>query len=266
MSAMAAHRKTTTTATTAAWAVLIGMGGTSVTYNVYHAVHNGTLSVGLALLYGFAPVFGAALLSHIVAVYQGGRFLQAVTFVVMLGAMTLSIGATAAVVKPAAGPWMQWLFGAVLDAAALVALRVILSGHQHKAAEATALEAAERTAAEAAEKTEALQAQLAEVTAALETERNRKPPRNRNRKSTRNRGTRNTRKPAFAPAGTTAPEDAPDLDAEALILKYLAEGHSASQAGVMAGKSDSYGRQVARLARAAKMEPAGGERTEGDVT
>lgn len=263
MTGMAAHRKNTTitSATPAAWAVLIGMGGTSVTYNVYHAVHSGSLGLGLALLYGFAPVFGAALLSHIVAVHKGGWFLQGATFAVMLGAMTLSIGATAAIVRPAAGSWMQWLFGAVLDAAALVALRVILASHQGREAEASALETAEQAAAEAADKAEALQLQLAEVSTALEAERNRKPARNRNRK----RATRNTRKPALVPAAATAPEDAPDLDAEALILKYLDEGYSASKAGVMAGRSDSYGRQVARLKRVAKMEPAGGERSEGDV-
>ena len=144
-----APRPARSSAVIAAWAVLVGMGGTSVTYNVYHATHNGSMNLGLALLYGIAPVFAAALLSHIVAEHDGGRFLQAVTFAVMLGAMTLSIGATAAVVEPAAGPWMQWLFGAVLDAAALVALRVILSSRKHKAAAAEAMEAAERTVAEA---------------------------------------------------------------------------------------------------------------------
>jgi hypothetical protein len=144
-----APRPARSSAVTAAWAVLVGMGGTSVTYNVYHAVHHGSMNLGLALLYGIAPVFAAALLSHIVAEHDGGRFLQAVTFAVMLGAMTLSIGATAAVVKPAAGPWMQWLFGAVLDAAALVALRVILTGRKRKAEAAMAMEAAERTVAEA---------------------------------------------------------------------------------------------------------------------
>jgi len=144
-----APRPARSSAVIAAWAVLVGMGGTSVTYNVYHATHNGSMNVGLALLYGIAPVFAAALLSHIVAEHDGGRFLQAVTFAVMLGAMTLSIGATAAVVEPAAGPWMQWLFGAVLDAAALVALRVILTGRKRKAEAVTAMEAAERTVAEA---------------------------------------------------------------------------------------------------------------------
>ena len=135
-----APRPAPSSAVIAAWAVLVGMGGTSVTYNVCHAVSHGSMNLWLALLYGIAPVFAAALLSHIVAEHDGGRFLQGVAFAVMLGAMTLSIGATAAVVKPASGPWMQWLFGAVLDAAALVALRVILSGRKRKAEAAAVLE------------------------------------------------------------------------------------------------------------------------------
>ena len=90
----------------------------------------------------------------------------------------------------------------------------------------------------------------------------RKPARNKPRK----RAAAPTPVPVPVAAGSSAPEDAPGLDAEALILKYLAEGHSASQAGIMAGKSDSYGRQVARLAKAAKQEPAGTERAEGDMS
>jgi hypothetical protein len=77
-------------------------------------------------------------------------------------------------------------------------------------------------------------------------------------------GRKQPRKPAGAtgrkPAGTTArksgpataPETDSDVDSEALVLKYLAEGHSASEAGKLAGLSDSRGRQIARkLATAA---------------
>ena len=161
-------------ATTAAWAVLIGMGGTTVTFNIFHAVHAGQMLTLLALLYGIAPVFAAMGLSHIVAAHKAGWFLQAATFAVMLGAMALSIGAVAAVVGPTGGPVLRWLFGAVLDAAALIALRVILSGHERNAAESTALQAAERTAAEAsgaaqdaAGKALALEADLVAVSAEL---------------------------------------------------------------------------------------------------
>jgi len=284
-----APRPARSSAVFAAWAVLVGMGGTSVTYNVYHAVHHGSMNLGLALLYGIAPVFAAALLSHIVAEHDGGRFLQAVTFAVMLGAMTLSIGATAAVVKPAAGPWMQWLFGAVLDAAALVALRVILSGRKRQAEATAAMEAAGRTVAEAEriadeaagsvaeaeQRAVAAEAELTAAKAALQAERERRVPgRNRRRSSARKPAATSARNRAPEPdpevspepAGSSAPEDVPDLDAEARILALIDQGHSASQAGILAGKSDSYGRQVARLKKAAQKEPAGDDRTDGDVS
>src|SRR5580692_763429 len=88
----------------AAWAVLIAMGGTSVTYNVWHAVHGGHMPAGLALLYGLAPVLAAILLSHIVAEYDGGKLMQAAAFAIMLAAMSLSAYATAVTVAPVAGP------------------------------------------------------------------------------------------------------------------------------------------------------------------
>ena len=91
---------------------------------------------------------------------------------------------------------------------------------------------------------------------------------------TRNRkpaGTK-TRNRKPAPTGTkvapSAPEPALDIDAEIRadlrIMELIEKGHSASEAGVLAGKSDSYGRQVARLARA-KREPAGDDRSDGDM-
>jgi hypothetical protein len=184
---------------------------------------------------------------------------------------------------------MQWLFGAVLDAAALVALRVILTGRKRKAEAAEAMEAAERTvteaeriAAEAAgsvadaeEKAAQLEAELATTKAALEAERERRvPARNRRRgpgrkparSSARNQAPGTSPEPATVTGGSSAPEEVPDLDTEARILALIDEGHSASEAGILAGKSDSYGRKVARLARPAQKEPAGDERTDGDVS
>lgn len=276
-----------------AWAVLIGMGGTSVTYNVWHATHHGGLNFSLALLYGVAPVFAAACLSHIVAEHDGGKVMKALVFAVMLGAMCLSIGATASVVGPTAGPVLRWLFGAVLDAAALVALRVILDGRNRKADGGAELETARVSARKATMRAEQAERGYAELAAELEAERRKVPARNSRpgsaRKpaatSARNQGRTSARNLAATSAGTSGPEpvagsarnlvrasagtsgleDVPDLPAEVLILKYLDEGYSPSRAGVMAGKSDSYGRQVARLARSAPKEPHGDERTDGDV-
>jgi hypothetical protein len=286
-----AHRKKAAgkgEGTVAAWAVLLGMGGTTVTYNIFHAVHHGpmpkSLTLGLALLYGIAPVFAAMCLSHLVAVRKGDKVMQRLAFAVMLGAMALSIGAVGAVVKPVAGPYFCWVFGAVLDAAALLALRMILGGYQRKADEATALEIAETAAADAcreagtarqeaadvAGKASALETELAAVRAALEAERARRvPPRKQRRGSGRKAPGTGTRNRAPVPPGTTAPEPVPDIDAEIRtdlrIMELVAEGHSASEAGILAGASDSYGRQVVRMAKAARTEPAGDERTDGDM-
>src|SRR5579859_406333 len=153
----------------AAWAVLLGMGGTSVTYNVYHAVHHGQLNLWLALLYGIAAVFAAAMLSHIVAVVNSGWVMKTITYLVMLGAMTLSIGATASVVAPAAGPWMRWLFGIVLDAAALLALRVILESRRRQATSVTALAEARAAAEQAHAEAVAASATAARLQTELDT-------------------------------------------------------------------------------------------------
>jgi hypothetical protein len=267
--------------TFAAWAVLVGMGGTTVTYNIFHAVHHGpmpkSLTLGLALLYGIAPVFAAMCLSHLVAARKSDKLMQRLAFAVMLGAMALSIGAVGTVVRPVAGRYLCWLFGAVLDAAALIALRMLLSGHERREEEATALQLAESAAetarseaADAAAKVARLEAELATVTVALEAERARRVPgRKQRRGSGRRPAGTGTRNPAPATAGSSAPEpgpeDVPDIDAEARILALIDQGHSASKAGILAGKSDSYGRHVARLRNAAKKEPAGGERTDGDM-
>jgi hypothetical protein len=141
----------------AAWAVLIGMGGTSLTFNIYHAAAadghvtssahqaagsgvSGHLALGLAVLYGLAPVGAAMGLSHLAGSYRTGRegrVMQAVTVIVMLGAMALSVGATAAVVAPVAPGLLRFVFPAVMDAASLVALRVILAPHPAEVAPAT---------------------------------------------------------------------------------------------------------------------------------
>jgi hypothetical protein len=110
----------------AAWAVLAGAGSTMVTFNIWHALHTGGLKLLLAVMVGLAPAGLAVGLSHIVAAHNGGRVMQAITFLVMAGAMALSVSATGDVVRPAVGN-LWWLFGAVVDSAALVALQVILT-------------------------------------------------------------------------------------------------------------------------------------------
>lgn len=101
------------------------------------------------------------------------------------------------------------------------------------------------------------------------------PPRKRAGTTARNRtrkpaGTVTRKQPAPAPEPVLEPQQEPqqepgpeetvDIDAEARILQLIADGHSASEAGRLAGKSDSYGRAVARKAKdLAAAAPAGPE-------
>ena len=108
----------------AAWLVRAGAGLTMASCNIWHALHS-EMPGYLAGLVGVAPVLIAMGLSHIVAT-RPGWFLKAVTFLVMIGAMVLSVRATGYVVRQAFGNLWP-LFGAVVDSAALVALQAILS-------------------------------------------------------------------------------------------------------------------------------------------
>lgn len=135
--------------TAAAWLVLVAMGGTSVTFQVWHAVHSGAMPLALALLFAGAPVTAAMGLSHLIAVHRCGRLMKSVTVAVMLGAMGLSAGSIAAVIAPIA-MHLSWLFGAVLDAAALVALAMILTERDWEAARRAVADATAKAAAEAA--------------------------------------------------------------------------------------------------------------------
>jgi hypothetical protein len=262
----------------AAWSVLVTMGGTSVTLNIWDATHAAHLYPLLAVLKGLAPVLAAMLLSEAGARFDGGKAFRCVAFGIMAGAMVLSASAVATVLRssyPAGllGLIMSWLFGIVLDAAALTGLWIVLTERERRreaAREAGAAqseaEQARREAGEAAGKAAGLEAELERVRAALEAERAKRVPGRKPRRGSARKPAR-TSAPVPVPAegGSSAPEDVPDIDAEARILALIDEGYSASKAGVLAGKSDSYGRQVARLRNAAKKEPAGEDRTDGDM-
>ena len=135
---------------------------------------------------------------------------------------------------------------AAADAAEQSALQAAVEAERtaREAAEA-GLGDAERKATELAAKVEALTRKLA---AASGSKRTRKPTGTRTRK-------RDPATPQPVPEVTSEPvaepeaEETVDIDAEARILQLVGEGVSASKAGVLVGKSDSYGRQVVRAAK-----------------
>jgi hypothetical protein len=113
-------------ARTAAWVVLAFAAITMVAFNCFHALHSGLPEWPLAVLVGVAPVILVMGMSHLVAAHHGGWFLKGVTFAAMIGAMLLSVTATGYVVRPVLGP-LWWLYGAVVDSSAMVALQVIMT-------------------------------------------------------------------------------------------------------------------------------------------
>jgi hypothetical protein len=122
-----------------AWILLVVMGLSTIALNVDHAVTTGKLSDLLAVLVALVPVIAYVGLSEIVAVFRGA-VLQTVTVVSMVLGMALSMSAVASVVRPEAGPYLCWLFGAVLDLPVVIALYVIMNepadGRDAKAAPA----------------------------------------------------------------------------------------------------------------------------------
>jgi hypothetical protein len=132
-----------------AWIVTIAMGGTTMAFQVYHSITYGLMPVPLAVLYGIVPLLIAVLVLEIVAEWTGGPFAaKASASLIMGAAMYLSASATGAVVLHAAPPHFSLLFGALLDAAELLAAYFIMNGPR-------AADAAAGTAAAAAGEREA---------------------------------------------------------------------------------------------------------------
>jgi hypothetical protein len=237
----------------AAWAVVIVAGTITMTYNIWHALIAGHMLWPLALLYGLGPVLLAALLSHVVAEYECGWVMKGIVFAAMIGGMAMSIGATAWTVGPTAGPVLRWVFGAVLDVAALAALRVILSSRARKHAAAGALETAHAEAEQAVQDRSRSEAELASVRAELdrvtaelgaqlqavqaELEAARQAVLNGGPRKRSSSGPKRTR---------TAPEDDLALEARALDLLATDLNMSGAELGRKLGVTPGYGRKLRR--------------------
>lgn len=251
----------------AAWAVLIFTGATSVTYNVFHAVHGARLEIILALLLGIAPVFAAACLSHVAAVLDAHWVMKSAVALVMVAGMVLSASATASVVQPAEAGWRGWLFGGVLDAAALLALWAILNGRSRKATLAAEAEAGRAQVASAqAEAREAIlersrleaeleaaRAEMATVRAELGAEMEALKSElaaavqatTSDRKRTRSSGPKRLtssppNKAEPSPPNSRVPSDV-DTQAEALRILATEPDISGGELGRRLGKSERYG-------------------------
>jgi DNA gyrase/topoisomerase IV subunit A len=258
------------------------MAGTSVLYNVYHALIIGHMPWYTGVLEGLVPLLLAIGVLEIAAAWKSWE--QAVAWLVTAGAMAWSAAATGAVVQPGAPGHIGWPFGILADAAALYAMRFILNGPtaeqavarvSQKIAELTGAVEAEqvaRTQAEAAHraKTErmtadfdrqvsAVRTELEEVQTALgearreaETSTARAEALAQKLAGTAKRsggGPARSKTAARTGSGTsrrTAPDD--DLELEAKALKLLATDLDMSGAELarQLGVSEGYGRKLRR--------------------
>jgi hypothetical protein len=116
-------------ARSAAWIVTLVMGGTTMAFQVYHAVKFGHMPWELAVLYGIVPLLIALLVLEIVAEWREAPWpAKAAAYAIMAAAMFLSASATGSVVLHAAPGHFSLLPGALLDAAELLAAFFIMNG------------------------------------------------------------------------------------------------------------------------------------------
>ena len=245
-----------------AWLVFISMAGTTMSFQVYHSIQHGHMPPPLAVLYGVVPLFISMLVIEVVSGWENApEWARWAAYVIIGGAMYLSAAATGAVVVRAAPPHSSLLFGLLLDGAAILAARFLMTAVKRTAgaelaaarlALAAEREATETVAAElaaAGEGRERAEAELAAARREAETLRRElaEARKRKDREPSGNGGGSGSRKRQPVPRPEEADDEAPsDLDSEARVLWYLDKGYSASKAGVMAGLTDSRGRQIKR--------------------
>lgn len=144
------------------WAVFLSMAGCTMTFQVYHSIHYGRMPWELAVLYGVVPLaISIGVLDFVAEWEDAPKWASPSAYVITAGSMFLSAAATGSVVLHAAPGHLSGLFGVLLDWAALLAIRFILTAPR-KARTKAAEEAARQEAAERAEAGELARA-LAEL-------------------------------------------------------------------------------------------------------
>jgi hypothetical protein len=240
-----------------AWSVFIGMAGTTMSFQVYHSVKYGHMPSTLAYLYGIVPLALSMLVIEFVSSWENApRWARPSAYLITGGSMFLSAAATGAVVFRAAPDHASLLFGLLLDGAAILAARFLMTGAQKAAdtgeaalrAELAAASAARQQAemdrdtarAEAGEVSARVAALEAKLEAALKGNTGKPEPRK----------PRDRRR-----AGET---DEQKLGTEAAALAILAEEPDieGSELGRRCGTTPGYGRTLKR--RLAPAAPGGG--------
>jgi hypothetical protein len=245
-----------------AWLVFISMAGTTMSFQVYHSIEHGQMPWPLAVLYGVVPLFISMLVIEFASGDDAPKWIQWAAYLIIGGAMYLSAAATGAVVLRAAPEHSSLLFGLLLDGAAILAARFLMTAAKLDAAakrvsfEAAleaeraarhnaeaGLEAAQADAAEATQKAEALALQLADT-----------PITEPGTAGGRGSGTA-ARQPTRRKSGTVAPRRTKDAAAQAAEVVTHAEAElilaadpeiSGSELGRRLGTTPGYGRTLKR--------------------
>ena len=251
----------TTRARVSAWLVFISMAGTTMSFQVYHSVERGHMPWPLAGLYGIVPLLISMLLIEVVSGWESApEWIQWSAYLIIGGAMYLSASASGAVVLHAAPSHSSLLFGLLLDGAAILAARFLMTSAKTAAtAKRDTLEAeldAERLARQSAEaERESARKDAADATAKAEAAARQlagtKAGTKGDTSGERGTGTAAPRKPGTA-ARKTAAKDPEAQAAEILThaeaeLILAADPHiSGSELGRRLGTTPGYGRTLKR--------------------
>ena len=120
-----------TRARVSAWSVFIGMAGTTMAFQVYHSVKYGHMPSTLAYLYGIVPLAISMLVIEFVSGWENApKWARPSAYLITGGSMFLSAAATGAVVFHAAPDHASLLFGLLLDGAAILAARFLMTAGQ----------------------------------------------------------------------------------------------------------------------------------------
>jgi hypothetical protein len=248
-----------------AWLVFISMAGTTMSFQVYHSIEHGHMPWPLAVLYGVVPLAISMLLIEVVSGWPDApKWIRWAAYLIISGAMYLSAAATGAVVLRAAPPHSSLLFGLLLDGAAILAARFLMTAVKRAAAAElsaaqSALESerrfrqqaeAERDTARAETAHTAARAEAAEATVRQLGERRqadtpkRQPVRHKSDTAGRHKGDTGTRRSAAKDPEAQAAEIVTHAEAE-LILAAEPD-ISGSELGRRLGTTPGYGRTLKR--------------------
>lgn len=258
-----------------AWLVFISMAGTTMSFQVYHSIKHGHMPWPLAVLYGVVPLLISMLVIEVVSGWHDApKWIRWGAYLIIGGAMYLSAAATGAVVLRAAPVHSSLLFGLLLDGAAILAARFLMTAVKRaaaaeQAAHAAALEAERAARHQAESERDAALAEAAGSAARAKAAQQQAEAARAELGERHQGGTRGGTvppKPARHKSGSAAPRTAKAPEAQAAEVLTRAEAEiildaepdiSGSELGRRLGVQPGYGRKLKR--ELAKSTPGGGQ-------